>query len=39
MERGVINGFLAPVYQIMQFGLVEVVKYLVHPRCGGEDAL
>lgn len=32
MERGVINGFLAPVYQIMQFGLVEVVKYLVHPQ-------
>ena len=32
MERGVINGFLAPVYQIMQFGLVEVVKYLIHPQ-------
>ena len=31
MERGVINGFFAIGIQILEFGLVEVVKYLVHP--------
>lgn len=31
MERGVINGFFANAVQILQLGLVEVVKYLVHP--------
>jgi TRAP-type transport system periplasmic protein len=31
MERRVINGFYANAVQIIQLGLVEVVKYLVHP--------
>ncbi len=31
MERRVINGFFAPTYHIRQFGLVEVVKYIIHP--------
>ena len=31
MERGVIDGFFANAVQILQFGLDEVVKYLVHP--------
>ena len=32
MERGVINGFFAMAVQILEFGLVEVVKYIVHPQ-------
>ena len=31
MERRVINGFYANAIQTIQFGLVEVVKYLIHP--------
>ncbi len=31
MERGVINGFCAVANQILEFGLVEAVKYLIHP--------
>jgi len=31
MERGVIDGFFANAVQILQLGLVEVVKYLVYP--------
>ena len=31
MERRVINGFYANAVQILQLGLVEVTKYLVHP--------
>jgi TRAP-type C4-dicarboxylate transport system substrate-binding protein len=31
MERRVIDGFYANAIQILQLGLVEVVKYLVHP--------
>lgn len=32
MERGVINGFFAAANQILEFGLVEVVKYIIHPQ-------
>jgi TRAP-type C4-dicarboxylate transport system substrate-binding protein len=31
MERGVIEAFFANAIQVLQLGLVEVVKYLVHP--------
>ena len=31
MERRVINGFYANAIQTIQFGLVEVVKSLIHP--------
>jgi len=32
MERGVINGFFAMPLQILEFGLVDVVKYIVQPQ-------
>ncbi len=32
MERGVINGFFAMSLQILEFGLVDVVKYVVEPQ-------
>jgi TRAP-type C4-dicarboxylate transport system substrate-binding protein len=32
MERGVINGFFAMSLQILEFGLVDVVKYVVQPQ-------
>jgi len=31
MERGVIGGFFANAMQIFEFGLSEVVKYVIHP--------
>lgn len=32
MERGVINGFFAIAIQILEFGLVDVTKYIVEPQ-------
>jgi TRAP-type C4-dicarboxylate transport system substrate-binding protein len=32
MERGVIGGFFANAMQIFEFGLTEVVKYVIHPQ-------